>query len=637
MPGLFGVLTLGLPGSMSQDFATNTLRTMASCLGHENDTVLTTQVVSSHGLAIGRISLASTAKCPWPNEIQSATFSPTLFMQGVLFEHCTNVVSQAQQKDTYQEPDRFLRGLNGYYSLVLCSKESRGILIAVDRRASEPIFYIQERDLIFFAPEVKALLAVSSHPVELNAEAIPMLLSCGHLLGEQTLVSTVKRLPGGCYLRIEKGRVRQSSYWSFLPGSQSQGASEELLKEELQELIKQSVIKNMESSSRTAIFLSGGVDSRGILAGALAVMGSQSNDLRTVSWGLDEGVAGSDPNTARRIATQFNIAHKFFPRMTTCYGKHFEQTNYIIDGLSDMSAFHPYEFTIMRKIKESGYERVFRGDEIFGWHGRVYTHSQAETEVALRPLRLLPFYSQIIEPRYYSLWSASSDAAMANVRTSIQGMEPNDAKDYLYFSHRLQGYLHTAAYYKQVYLDHRNILLEDSILEFLARVPSQYRLDKGLFRKTVHDLNPMLFSVPIANRTGYENWGNEFVSPSPLREYTSVQLNDSRSGIWEYFNRHAMLKLFDSLSLSSPSTALREEGSVESLKSWAREQRNKTIFGLFPRFATELRARRSERVLLPYVVILRFLVLKNWFDLFVEKSEESSWRAGVVGGSQLHE
>lgn len=635
MPGLFGVLTLGLPGSMSEEFAVNTLRIMANCLRYESDTVLKTRVVSSHGLAIGRISLASTSKCPWSDEIESATFSSALFMQGVLFEHCRDVVLQAQEKYTYQEPDRFFRALNGYYSLVMCSKESGGTLIAVDRRASEPIFYMQEGDLIFFAPEVKALLAVSSHPLELDAEAVPMLLSCGHLLGEQTLVSNVKRLPGGYYLKIEKGRVRQSSYWSFLPGSQSRGASEELLKEELQELIKQSVIKNMESASKTAIFLSGGVDSRGILAGALAVMSTQSNGLRTVSWGLDEGIVGSDPDTARRIATQFNITHEFFPRLTTCYGEHFEETNHIIDGLSDMAAFHPYEFTIMRKIKESGYDRVFRGDEIFGWHGRVYTYSQAETEVALRPLSLLPLYSQIIEPKFYSSWAAASDAAMVNVRTSIQGMEPNDAKDYLYFTHRLQGYLHTAAYYKQVYLDHRNVLLEDSILEFLARVPSQYRFDKGLFRKAVHDLNPMLFSVPIANRTGYENWGNELVSPSTLREYTNVQLNDVQSGIWEYFNRRAMLKLFDSLSLSSPSTALREEGSVESLKNWAREQRNKTLLGLFPRFATELRARRSGRVLPPYVVILRFLVLKNWLDRFIAKSRESSWRAGGAGSGQL--
>ncbi len=626
MPGLFGVLTASSSGSMSEDFATSTLRVMTNTLRHRNDMVLTTQVLGSHGLAIGRLSLPSTSRYPRYTDIQTATFSSGLFMQGVLFEHCSDVFSHTHQEDIFQKPEVFLRRLNGYYSLVMCKRESRGVLIAVDRRASEPIFYMQEGDLVFFAPEVKALLAVSSHPVELNAEAVPMLLSCGHLLGEQTLVSAVKRLPGGSYLQIENGRVRQCSYWSFLPGSQSQGASEDLLKEELQELIKQSVIKNMESPSKTAIFLSGGVDSRGILAGALAVMGAQTQGLRTVSWGLDEEVIGSDPNTARIIAAQFNIAHEFFPRMTTCYGEHFEETNYIVDGLSDIAAFHPYEFTIMRNIKESGYERVFRGDEIFGWHEEVYTYSQAETEVGLRPLKLLPLYSQIIEARFYSLWSAASDTVMTNVRASIQGMDANDAKDYLYFTHRLQGYLHTAAYYKQVYLDHRNILLEDSILEFLTRVPSQYRLDKGLFRKVVRELNPMLFTVPIANRTGYENWGNELVSPSSLREYARFQLNDVRSGIWEYFNRRAVLQLFDSLSLTSPSTALQEEGTVESLKNWARGQRNKIVFSLFPRSATEFRARRSERVLPPYVVILRLLVLKNWFDRFVAKSGSTSPR-----------
>ncbi|UVT16975.1 MAG: hypothetical protein H8K04_05330 [Nitrospira sp.] len=620
MPGLFGVLTLNSSGSMSDDFAVDTLRIMANSLRHGNSTVLKTCVRSSHGLAIGRMSLPSTVNGLWPGDIQEPTLPSNLFVHGALFGDYSDAVSQTQRPDAFLNPEVFLRQLTGFYSLVMRDEALGTTIIAVDRRASEPIFYLQERGMIFFAPEVKALLSISSHPVELNAEAAPMFFSGGHLLGEQTMVSSVKRLPGGSYLKIEDEKLSHGSYWSFLPGSQSHGAGEGGLKEELKSLIKQSVVRNMGDPQKTAIFLSGGVDSRGILAGALDATEWQRHDLRTVSWGLDEGITGSDPNTARAISARFNLTHEFFPRLTAQYADHFQETNYIVDGLSDIAAFHPYELTIMRKIKESGYERVLRGDEIFGWHDRVYTYSQAETEVGLRPLGLLPLYSEIIAPKFYSLWCSASDAGMARIRSSIQGMEPNDAKDYLYFEHRLQGYLHTAAYYKQLYFDHRNVLLDDSILEFLARVPPQYRLDKGLFRKAVHELNPMLATIPIANRTGYENWGNELVSASSLREYTQNQLNDTQSGVWEYFDRPAVVKLFNALSLTSPSTASREQGKADYLKNRIRAGRNKALFACFPRYATELRASRLQRALLPYVVILRFLVFKNWHDRFVSKS-----------------
>ena len=624
MPGLFGVLTLNAAQPISDDLATDVLRTMASSLRHGDDAVLKTCVLRSHGLAIGRISLPSTANRLWSDDIQESHHSSSLFMHGVLFGRYPDIASQIRQKNTFQNPEAFLQCLNGFYSLILCNEERRTVIIAVDRRASEPIFYLQEKDKIFFAPEVKALLSISSHSVDLNPEAVPMLFSCGHLLADQTLVSSVKRLPGGTYLKLEDEKLSRGSYWSFLPGSRSQNAREDVLKEELKSLLKQSVIKNMGNPQKTAIFLSGGVDSRGILAGALAALEGREHDLRTVSWGLDERVTGSDPNIARAISERFNIPHTFFPRLAAHYSDCFEETNYIIDGLSDIAAFHPYEFTIMRKIKESGYECVFRGDEIFGWRGRVYTYLQAEAEVALRPLGMLPLYAKLIEPKFYGVWSAASDAVMANIRSSIQGMDPNDAKDHLYFSHRLQGYLHTGAYYKQVCFDHRNVLLEDSILEFLVRVPPQYRLDKELFRNAVHELNPMLSAIPIAHRTGYENWGNELVSPSALREYAQKHLNDIQSGVWEYFNRPAMVGLFNSLSLTSPSMASQEEGNVEFVRSWIRGRAKKALFSFFPRHAAELRANRLQRALLPYVVILRFLVFKHWHDRFVSKKSVPS-------------
>jgi hypothetical protein len=206
---------------------------------------------------------------------------------------------------------------------------------------------------------------------------------------------------------------------------------------------------------------------------------------------------------------------------------------------------------------------------------------------------------------------------MAKLRSETQRMEPNDAKDYIYFAHRLQGYLHTSAYYKQVHFDHRNVLLDDSILEFLTRVPWQLRINKELFRKAIYEMNPDLWTIPIANRTGYENWGNEMVKPSALREYLLIQINDTKSGVWEYFNKTAMLHFFNSLSFTPPSLSSQNERKLEILKNRIRGRAKSTFFSLLPRLASEIRSQRLQREILPYHVLLRFLVFKNWHDQFI--------------------
>jgi hypothetical protein len=62
------------------------------------------------------------------------------------------------------------------------------------------------------------------------------------------------------------------------------------------------------------------------------------------------------------------------------------------------------------------------------------------------------------------------EESVADILDGRRAMDPNDAKDYLYFNHRLQRYLGSSAYFKQVVLAHRNPLLDSEILDFIARI-----------------------------------------------------------------------------------------------------------------------------------------------------------------------
>src|SRR5262249_49075020 len=118
---------------------------------------------------------------------------------------------------------------------------------------------------------------------------------------------------------------------------------------------------------------------------------------------------------------------------------------------------------------------------------------------------------------------------------------------------RIQCVHNLAGYYRMILLDHRNVLLDDPILDFLARVPGRLRVNKELYMKTVSAMYPALWSLPIASCSLLEDWAHEMIINSSLRRYLLKQLNDIHSGIWDYFDRRAVVNFFNSVLSSSES------------------------------------------------------------------------------------
>jgi hypothetical protein len=204
----------------------------------------------------------------------------------------------------------------------------------------------------------------------------------------------------------------------------------------------------------------------------------------------------------------------------------------------------------------------------------------------------------------------AGDSEFDNLIESCYGMEPINAKDYLYFTHRLQTYNNSASYYKQVYIDHRNPLLDDTILEFLSRVPARLRVDRSLFRTAMAKRYADLWTYPFATVCGLENWRDIIVNNSSLRQYVTTQIADDTSGIWEYFNKQAIQSISE--SVSTPSTVPPRYGSRK------RAIQVRHMIEKLSLSDAQVFARRAQQWQIPNLnIIMRFIVLKNWHDTFV--------------------
>ncbi len=301
-------------------------------------------------------------------------------------------------------------------------------------------------------------------------------------------------------------------------------------------------------------------------------------------------------------------------RSVTKYREHFARMNYLIDGLSDISAFHAYEYQLMVELRNLGYERVLRGDEIFGWSLSAWTLEGAFTLANLHRLRDVPDIAVVVRPMHYAEFCDASDTAVEKALLGTSDLSPNQAKDFFYFKHRLQCYLQTASYYKQVELDQRNPLLDDSILDFLAKVPDELRIDKLLYRRVLNQKYPLLSQFPIAKRSNLEDWRQLLARASPVRAYALDELNDRSSGIWDFLDLAALTNLLGTLEKSFRfRSILAQQLNPKSVVK-------RSLGVLSPHWLAQIQTQRNNHPVIRLRaerVMLRALVLKNWFDTFV--------------------
>lgn len=639
MPGLFGAFSLRGDRPRGSDTRERVLAEMAARLAHSGRERVATWTSADGRLAMARSGRPWPHTPPWPANDGAGRERRVLFLDGRLHPDCA-AAQESLRAGTDVATMQFA-ALRGFWSAAVY-EPGAGLTLAVDRHASRPVCYAIVDDVLYFAPEVKALLAAPGLSRAVDPAACGLLLASGYLLSDQTLFAAVRRLVGGEALiargtgsreqgtgegerrgtgrgeqatdsRFEGGAsgVRVEAYWRYRMTVDGDGTPLATLEAEMAELLTAAVARNFEAPERSCVLLSGGTDSRAILGGALAAVGGDGRRVHTVTWSDAITRPHSDFTVARELARRFALQHRELPRRIDDYARRFTRLNYIGDALSDMAAYHPYEMELVETMADQGRPCVLRGDECFGWASTVPSVTDALHELGLRRLSGVTRCIAALRPGARDAWSTAADAAIAHLEAEYREAHPDVAKDELYFRQRLQGYLNSIAYPKHVVADHRNPLLDETLLDLNGRVSAVARLNKGLFRQAAARAFPNVWAAPFARQPNLVDWLSELTRDSPVRRYMQAELADETSAVWDVLDRDAVRATFDSLPRGSARPPL-----TVRLKARARKLAREAV-RLLP--AVERRLRRSyHRAALPAEFFLfRVMVLKHAVDVLV--------------------
>lgn len=166
----------------------------------------------------------------------------------------------------YQEEGTIgLQKIRGMYAYAIWDKEKKELFAARDRIGKKPLYFFHDGDRFAFASEIKSLLAIPSIKPKFDPTALVDYLKYLFIPHPKSIYSNIHKLAPGHFLLFKNGRVHIEEYWD-VDFSETSNASEEELTEELLTIIEEAVQCRLLSDVPLGAFLSGGIDSSGVVA-----------------------------------------------------------------------------------------------------------------------------------------------------------------------------------------------------------------------------------------------------------------------------------------------------------------------------------------------------------------------------------
>lgn len=265
-----------------------------------------------------------------------------------------------------------LKQMIGMFAIALWDKENKELFLARDRMGEKPLYYGWQKQTFMFGSELKALRQHPEFQKDISVEALGEFFKYNYIPSGTSIYRGIQKLNPGTYCKVSllNKEVRHFTYWNLdnhITRSHDEVLNIEQRVDELEDLLKDAISKQMVADVPLGAFLSGGIDSSTIAA----LMQNQSNrPIKTFSMGFNE--KGFDEAIyAKQVATHLGTDH------TEMYVSPEETRNVIplLSGIydepfADSSQIPTYLVSKLAKSKVTVSLSGDAGDELFSGYNR---------------------------------------------------------------------------------------------------------------------------------------------------------------------------------------------------------------------------------------------------------------------------
>jgi asparagine synthase (glutamine-hydrolysing) len=195
--------------------------------------------------------------------------------------------------------------LRGMFALALYDWNKQTLLLARDRLGKKPLHYAVVGNTLYFASEIKSILAVAPELAEVDLEGVLQYFYYGYIPDPRTAFKRIKKLPPGHLLEYQRGAIKVRQYWDVPTYGTNRPKSEAAGLEELDHRLAEATRIRLISDVPLGALLSGGVDSSIVVA---LMARASSAPIKTFSIGFKAEQFNELPY-ARLVAERFGTDH----------------------------------------------------------------------------------------------------------------------------------------------------------------------------------------------------------------------------------------------------------------------------------------------------------------------------------------
>jgi asparagine synthase (glutamine-hydrolysing) len=175
----------------------------------------------------------------------------------------------------YEEDAAFPAGLNGRFHGVVTDRAHGTTTLFNDRYGMHRIYYHEARQAFYFAAEAKAILDVRPELRRADPRGLGELVACGCVLENRTLFAGIHVLPAAAAWVGRNGAIeRKGTYFEPRQWEEQSLLEPESYYREIREVFARNIPRYYEGREQIGMSLTGGLDSRMIMAWHKAPPGS---------------------------------------------------------------------------------------------------------------------------------------------------------------------------------------------------------------------------------------------------------------------------------------------------------------------------------------------------------------------------
>ena len=335
------------------------------------------------------IALVLSGECLVDQEVHSA-----LKRKGHRFEGTYSWLVHLYEEDGEQ----FVEKLNGLFSGLLIDERQRKVVLFNDRYGLERIYWHETKEATYFASEAKALLRVLPESRTFDDQGVAEFLTYGCTVEGRTLFRGIQLLPGASVWSFEYGQCQKRKYF-FPENWESQPSlSAEVFQSTFQETFTRVLPRYFESRAKIGISLTGGLDTRMIMA----CLPDSTRDVVCYTFSGETGETFDD-RLAAQVAKVCGLEHRLLrigSDFFADFASHVDRTVYVTDGCFGATGAHEIYFN--RQARQLAPVRLT------GNYGSEILRGVS----TFRPLRLS---TSLLDPGFNSaLYSAADSRANAD-------------------------------------------------------------------------------------------------------------------------------------------------------------------------------------------------------------------------------